>query len=344
MRGRGAVYWSACGGADSSRGALASPVADRGRMGSEVNGRGPQSTNRFALLTRGSPSLGYEGMNPELLGVVLALLASLSYESSYVLMTQQSRVVGRCGQPGGRLLVSLLRRPLWFLAIAVDGAGIVLELFALREASLIVVQPLMSVGLIGLVFAAAVFLGERIDRGTVLATTAVATGVVCVIVAAPSDAGAVRLGHTVASTVVIGVLALVVISAYVGPGHGAPWRSVSAAAAGDTLVAISGNQIARTWVQRPLQAIAWTAAVAASGTGSVTAESAALQQLPASRVGPIVSSVGAVLPVVLLALLSPQRISLSLDAAALLAVGLVLTGVGAYRLAATAGSGPLAAT
>jgi hypothetical protein len=95
------------------------------------------------------------------------------------------------------------------------------------------------------------------------------------------------------------MLALVVISAYVGPGHGPPWRSVSAAAAGDTLVAVSGNQIARTWVQRPLLAIAWTAAVAASGTGSVTAESAALQQLPASRVGPIVSSVGAVLPVVL---------------------------------------------
>jgi drug/metabolite transporter (DMT)-like permease len=283
-------------------------------------------------------------MSPELLGVVLALLASLSFESSYVLMTQQSRDVGRCGQPGGRFLVSLVRRPLWLLAIAIDGAGIVLELFALREASLIVVQPLMSVGLIGLVFAAGVFLGERIDRGTVLAAAAVAAGVVCVIIAAPSDAGAVRLGHPVASIVVLGVLALVVISAYVGPGHGAPWRSVSAAAAGDTLVAISGNQIARTWVQRPLLAIAWTGAVAVSGTGSVTAESAALQQLPASRVGPIVSSVGAVLPVVLLAVLSPQRISLSLDKATLLAVGLVLTGVGAYRLAVTAGSGPLAAT
>ena len=141
----------------------------------------------------------------------------------------------------------------------------------------------------------------------------------------------------------LGALALVLISAYVGPGHGAPWRSVSAAAAGDTLVAISGNQIARSWVQQPLLAIIWTAAVAASGTGSVTAESAALQQLPASRVGPIVSSVGAVLPVVLLALLSPQRVSLSPEAAALLAVGLVLVGGGAYRLAGTAGRGPLAA-
>lgn len=100
-------------------------------------------------------------MSPELLGVVLALLASLSYESSYVLMTQQPRVVGRCGRPGGRFLVSLLRRPLWVLAIAIDGAGIVLELFALREASLIVVQPLMSVGLIGPGSRGSVALGQR---------------------------------------------------------------------------------------------------------------------------------------------------------------------------------------
>jgi drug/metabolite transporter (DMT)-like permease len=282
-------------------------------------------------------------MNRELLGIVLALCASLSFESSYLLMTQQSRRVGRCGRPGGRFLLSLLQRPLWLLAIALDGAGIVLELFALREASLVIVQPLMSVGLIGLVFAAGIFLGEQIGWRTVLAAGAVAAGVVCVILAAPSDAGAVRLAHPVASSVVLGALALVTIAAYVGPGKDAPWRPVSAAAAGDTLVAISGNQIARSWVQQPILAILWTAAVAASGTAAVTAESAALQRLPASRVGPIVSSVGAVLPVVLMALLSPQRFSLGPGAATLLAVGLGLTGGGAYQLAATARSGPLAA-
>jgi hypothetical protein len=134
----------------------------------------------------------------------------------------------------------------------------------------------------------------------------------------------------------------VVISAYLPPGEAA-WRYVSAAAAGDTLVAISGNQIARSWTQHLLLAAVWTAAVGASGVASVTAESAALQRLPASRVGPIVSSVGAVLPVVLMALLSPQRISLSPGAVTLLAIGLLLTGGGAYRLAATARSGPLAA-
>jgi hypothetical protein len=243
----------------------------------------------------------YKAMSPELLGVILGLLASLSFESSYLLMSQQSRIVRRSARPGGRFLVSLLRRPLWLLATAIDGAGIVLELFALREASLIVVQPLMSVGLIGLVFATGVFLGERIDRRTVLAAAALATGVVCVIVAAPSDASAVRLAHPVASTVVLGVLALVVISAYLGRGHGAPWRSVNAARRG---------RHARRH----------------------------LRQL--DRSDRLLDRRGA--PVMLMVLLSSQRISLSPDAATLLALGLVLTGGGAYRLAATAGSGPLA--
>ena len=282
-------------------------------------------------------------VNRQLLGVVLAVLASLSFEAGYLLMTQQSRLVGTAGRPGGRFLLSLLHRPLWLLAIALNVAGILLELFALREVSLIVVQPLMSVGLIGLVFAARVFLGERIDRHTVLAASALVTGVACVILAAPSDAGAVRLAHPVASLLVLGALAVVLISVYVGRGRDVAWRSVMAAAAGDTLVAISGNQIARTWIERPLSALFWTAAVVASGVGSVTAESAALQRLPASRVGPIISGTGAVLPVVLMALLSPQRLSLSLDMALLLALGLVLTGGGAYRLAATAHGGPLAA-
>ncbi len=282
-------------------------------------------------------------MNPELLGVILAVLASLSFESGYLLMTQQSRLVERPARPSGRFLLSLLHRPLWLLAMALSGAGILLELFALREVSLIVVQPLLSVGLIGLVFAARVFLGERIDRHTVLAAGALVSGVTCVILAAPADADAVRLGHPIASIVVLGALAVIVISAYLGRGPGVARRAVMAAAAGDTLVAISGNQIARSWVERPLVALFWTAAVVVSGVSAVTAESAALQRLPASRVGPIISGIGAVLPVVLMTLLSPQRLSLSLDMALLLALGLVLTGGGAYRLAATARGGPLAA-
>jgi hypothetical protein len=75
---------------------------------------------------------------------------------------------------GGRLLLSLLQRPLWLLAIALDGAGIVLALFA--------------------------------------------------FLAAPSDAGAARLAHLAASSLVLGALALVAIAAYVGPGKDAPWR------------------------------------------------------------------------------------------------------------------------
>jgi hypothetical protein len=39
------------------------------------------------------------------LGFVLGLLASLSFESGYLLMTQQSHLVGRSGRPGDRFLL-----------------------------------------------------------------------------------------------------------------------------------------------------------------------------------------------------------------------------------------------
>lgn len=282
-------------------------------------------------------------MSHELLGVVLGLLASASFETGYLLMTQQSRQAARSGRPGRTLLASLLRRPLWLLAIGLDGAGILFELFALRYASLIVVQPLMSLGLIGLVFLASVFLDERIDRPTVLAAAVLVAGVVCVILAAPSDADSVRLAHPVVSVIVLGALALIVLSAFVAQHDGSPWRLAAAAAAGDVLVAISGNQIAREWIMHPFLTIAWTAAVAVSGIASVTAESAALQRLPASSVGPIVSSIGAVAPVVLLALLSPGRLSLSEGRGAALGVGLPLVAIGAFRLASRAQRSPVTA-
>jgi drug/metabolite transporter (DMT)-like permease len=280
-------------------------------------------------------------MSDEALGVVLGLLASFSLESGYLLMTAQSRKLERPHHPGMSFLGHLLHRPLWLLAMGLDGVGIGFQLFALRHASLIVVQPLMSVGLIGLVFAAPVFLGERITRGTVLDAVALGAGVVLVIAAAPSEASAVRLSHPVWSVVILGALGAVAVGPFLLRRETTSWRLVAAAGAGDTLVAISGNQIARSWIQQPFVAIAWLVAVAASGISSVTAESAALQRLPASRVGPIVASVGAVLPVVVMTLLSPRRFSPGPGSALMLSVGLILVGGGAYRLALTTRAGAL---
>jgi hypothetical protein len=73
-------------------------------------------------------------------------------------------------------------------------------------------------------------------------------------------------------------------------------------------------------------------AVAVCGLVSVTSESAALQRLPASQVGPIVSGVQTTLPVLLVALLGDDSWRTATGRGALLACGVLAVGVGSVVL------------
>src|SRR5262249_32464528 len=47
----------------------------------------------------------------------------------------------------GRLLVRLMRHPVWLAGLAASGAGFILQMIALRKGALVVVQPIMTVTL-----------------------------------------------------------------------------------------------------------------------------------------------------------------------------------------------------
>jgi hypothetical protein len=113
---------------------------------------------------------------------------------------------------------------------------------------------------------------------------------------------------------------------------GVPWSLVTAAAAGDTLVALATNTVAANWPQRLAAALAAVVAVAVFGLTAVTSESAALQRLPASTVGPLVSGVQTTLPTLLAALLGDQKWSTATAGGTLLALGVLLVGAGALCL------------
>ena len=68
---------------------------------------------------------------------------------------------------------------------------------------------------------------------------------------------------------------------------------------------------------------------------AVSSESAALQHLPASRVGPIVSGAQVTLPVLALGLLGNEQWSSATGGGALLAVGVVVVGVGVLCMGVT---------
>jgi drug/metabolite transporter (DMT)-like permease len=270
-------------------------------------------------------------MSSTVVGVVFGLAATVAFEVGYLLLAAQARRVEAPSGPGLGFLRALARRGWWLTAMALNGVAFALELVALRHVSLLVVQPLLGLGQVGLVVASKRVLGERIGARQIVAAATVGGGVVLVLIGAPVGARSGRLGHGVASLIVVGVLGLVLAASYVRRA-GSPWALVAAAAAGDTLVALGANEVARAWTGQPGVALAGIATVGVCGLASVTSESAALQRLPASRVGPIVSSVQVVLPVVLVALLGHAHWSSTPAGGGVLAAGVALVGAGTYVL------------
>lgn len=273
-------------------------------------------------------------MSEHAIGVLLGLAAALAFESSYLVLATQARRVALGARPNASFLGRLAHRPWWIAAMALNGVAFVLELAALRRVSLVVVQPLLGVGLIGLVIATRFVLGESVGPRQYVGVVLVATGAALVIVGAPK--GTSTLPLNAATVTVVAVLAAALALPQVGPLDW-PWSFVAAAAAGDTLVALSTTSVAHNWPDRVGAVAAGVAAVAVCGLMSVTSESAALQRLPASRVAPIVSGVQTTLPALLVAVLGAPRWSTALAGGAVLAVGGVTVGAGAFLLGSTRG-------
>lgn len=262
-------------------------------------------------------------------GVLLGLAAAIAFEASYLLMAAQARRAEPAARPDATFLIRLARRPWWLAAMALNGVAFALEVVALRHVSLVVVQPLLGVGLLGLVIASRFVLGEPVGPREIAGALLVAIGATLVVIGAPR--GTARFSADLATTLVVVALASVLAFPQLRRGRG-PWPLVAAAAAGDTLVALATNTVAVEISEHLVGAVLAVAVVAVCGLASVTSESAALQRLPASRVGPIVSGVQTTLPTLLAALLTGQRWSTASGGGVTLAVGVVLVGAGAVFL------------
>lgn len=268
-------------------------------------------------------------MSNTAIGVLLGLGAAVSFESSYLLLTAQSRRESTTTRPNAKFLQRLAKRPWWLAAMALNGVAFVLEVAALHRVSLVVVQPLLAVGLLGLVIASRFVLGERVGPRQFLAAGLIALGATLVIIGAPK--GTTHLSVDVPTVLTVVALAAILVFPQFEQIRG-PWFLVAAAAAGDSLVALATNTVAAEFPQRLGIAVAAVAVVAVCGLTSITSESAALQRLPASRVGPIVSGAQTTVPTVLAVLLGGQHWSSATADGAVLAAGVVLVAVGAISL------------
>ena len=91
-------------------------------------------------------------------GVAAAVVAGCLYNLAVVVQKSQAEAVAESGMA---ILRSLMARPLWLLGVALQVLGLVFHAFALTEAPITLVQPIIASGIAFLVLFAALILRER---------------------------------------------------------------------------------------------------------------------------------------------------------------------------------------
>jgi drug/metabolite transporter (DMT)-like permease len=97
-------------------------------------------------------------LTPEGDGVAAAVVAGCLYNLAVVVQKSQAELVA---ESGVAILGPLMARPLWILGVALQVLGLVFHGFALTEAPVTVVQPIIASGIAFLVLFAALILRER---------------------------------------------------------------------------------------------------------------------------------------------------------------------------------------
>jgi drug/metabolite transporter (DMT)-like permease len=272
------------------------------------------------------------------LGFALALAAACCYETGYALQALEARRAppGRALRPS--LLGHLLGRPVWVGGIAVALVGWPLQIAALSQAPLTLVQPVLALGLLLLLALGVRVLGERVGTREILAVILIIGSVAVFAWAAPRETGDVErsAGLVVALAILIaGALAPYAIGLVSRAAH-PMLLLVASAGAADGLAAFVAKIVAQDASNGALVGVViWSALVAAIVIIGLISESTALQRFAATRVAPTVLVMQIVIPVVLAPLVGGEGWGDTPLDGAVLGLALVTIALGAGLLASS---------
>jgi drug/metabolite transporter (DMT)-like permease len=235
-------------------------------------------------------------------GFALAVAAACCYETGYALQALEARRAPpeRALRPS--LIAHLVSRPVWVGATALSLLGWPLQIAALSQAPLTLVQPTLALGLLLLLVLGVRILGERVGAREVLAVILIIGSVAVFAWAAPRDTGEVERGAGL--VLALAILIAVALAPY-GIGlirHGSypMLLLVASAGAADGMAAFVAKIVAEDATAGALVAVVlWAALVAAVVIVGLISESTALQRFAATRVAPTVLVMQIVIPVVL---------------------------------------------
>ena len=235
-----------------------------------------------------------------LLGLLLALAASVLFNVAVAIQALDARVLPRELALRFGLLRRLVRRRRWRIGMLLAVLGWPLHAAALGLAPLTAVQPALAAGLLILLVVAARTLGESVGSREVVAVLLIMAGEAGVAWAAPDRSGTHAHGAPlVAALVGLGAVALLPYALRDRTGV----RGFAAVASAGVAFALSGfvtklvsddlssGAIFSAWL--------WADLVGVAAVIGVLSENSAFQTRPASQVAPLVFSAQTVLPVLL---------------------------------------------
>lgn len=277
-------------------------------------------------------------------GLAAALLASVLFNVGIVLQAVDARVAPRRLALRVALLGRLLRRPLWVLGLLLGLLGVWPQTIAYAKAPFVLVQPVLTLGLLIVLALGVRILHERVGARELAGVAAIIGGVALVAWGAPA--------HTELHRGAVPVLAVFAALAALGL---APFALRGSRLDTGTLVIVaSGCAFAATNVATKLlgddsdvghwgNAVVWAAVAGAMGVIATIVSMTAFQRCAATVVVPVSTAVQTFLPIVLEPLfLREQWGSAPYDGGPLVA-GLALALVGCVLIAASPAVGRLVA-
>jgi uncharacterized membrane protein len=267
-------------------------------------------------------------------GLLLAVLASALFNVGIALQAIEARKAPSEEALHASLLVHLVKRPRWLIGFVLGGVGGLVEIAAFANAPFIVVEPVLSVGLLLLLAIGQRELGEEISRAVVLGVLAIIVGTALIAWGAPPHSEGHRgtLDLT-AVTVCIGLVSLIPFLLR-RSRLSSPMLTNVASAFGFAATNLATKLLADDIDSgHPRAAALWLAVAIIAGIVGTLTGMTALQQLPATTAVPISTAVQTFLPVALEPLIFTESWRAAELEGAVLVAGLVVMGLGTVLVA-----------
>jgi drug/metabolite transporter (DMT)-like permease len=128
--------------------------------------------------------------------VLLAFGAAIGYAAASVLQHREAEADQELHDGGVRLVLRLAHRPLWLAGLGCDGLAYVCQALALGLGALLVVQPVITSGILFALPASAWWAGRRLLRGDYAWAAVLAVGLTVFLMLAGTSGGKDDAGTT----------------------------------------------------------------------------------------------------------------------------------------------------